>query len=412
MPVRPVPAHRPVHKRHAHQIFVALLLVVLLAVATLGYAAAKPLPAPVTITRPVTAQLRGEPALNWPSYGQAAVAVSGFGVLATHGDQTPTPTASIAKVMTALSVLQRKPLGLHQSGPMITMTQADVDGYNSYLSQDGSVVPVQAGEQISEYQALEGMLLPSGNNMADTLARWAFGSLDDYANYANQFAVEHGWNSLHFAGASGFSSDTTGSATDLTKLGMLAMQNPVIADIVAKPSADLPVAGTVQNYNAVLGYDGVVGLKTGNNDGDLGAFLFAAKQTIAGRQVTIVGTIMDAPSLYRALLDSLPLIRSVSADFKPVTVAAAGQTVGSIQVPWHAPVNLQVKNSVQAVTWPGQQLTGHVELDTVRLPVSQHTVIGKLRFHDPLTKQDKSQNIYAATALPKPGLLWRLQHLW
>ena len=35
---------------------------------------------------------------------------------------------------------------------------------------------VAAGEQISQYQALQAMLIPSANNVADSLARWAFGS--------------------------------------------------------------------------------------------------------------------------------------------------------------------------------------------------------------------------------------------
>ena len=38
------------------------------------------------------------------------------------------------------------------------------------------MVKVQNGEKISQYQALQAMLLPSGNNMADSMARWAFGA--------------------------------------------------------------------------------------------------------------------------------------------------------------------------------------------------------------------------------------------
>jgi D-alanyl-D-alanine carboxypeptidase (penicillin-binding protein 5/6) len=45
---------------------------------------------------------------------------------------------------------------------------------------------VQLGEELSEYQALQALLLPSANNIAETLARWAFGSIDAYNAYANQ----------------------------------------------------------------------------------------------------------------------------------------------------------------------------------------------------------------------------------
>ena len=50
--------------------------------------------------------------IAWPATGQAAIALGTGAVLAVNGQQTAVPIASTAKVITALSVLQQKPLKL------------------------------------------------------------------------------------------------------------------------------------------------------------------------------------------------------------------------------------------------------------------------------------------------------------
>ena len=49
-------------------------------------------------------------AIPWPAYGQSAVGVKGYGVIASSPNQTAKPMASVAKVVTALAVLEQKPL--------------------------------------------------------------------------------------------------------------------------------------------------------------------------------------------------------------------------------------------------------------------------------------------------------------
>jgi D-alanyl-D-alanine carboxypeptidase (penicillin-binding protein 5/6) len=269
--------------------FVLLLLAI-------GYGALALTQPLLSIQGKVTFAMPAKPAtkveLSWPDYGQSAVGISGYGVVATHGTQKAIPTASIAKVITAMAVLRQHPLQVGEQGPDIVLSQADVDSYTSFVAKDGSVVGVALGEHISEYQALQALLLPSANNMAVTLARWAFGSVEAFNTYANGYAKQLGLTSVHMTDPSGYDVTTVASAHDLTVLGSLAMLNPVLAEIVAQPSAKIPVQGTITNYNFQLGDNGNVGIKTGNNDGDKGAFLFAHKQSIDGQEVIVVGTIM------------------------------------------------------------------------------------------------------------------------
>ncbi|MFM1723024.1 D-alanyl-D-alanine carboxypeptidase [Rhodococcus sp. PAM 2766] len=198
----------------------------------------------------------------------------------------PRPTASTAKIITALAVLDRKPLAPGEDGPMLTMTEADADLYRDYADRGGSAVAVGAGQELSEYEMLVGMLLPSANNLADTLAVWAFGSLDEYRTAATELVRSLGMTSTTVGtDASGFSPSTTSTARDLTLLAAAAVRHPVVAEIVARDRAVLSGVGAVYNTNSLLGRPGVVGLKTGTTTEAGGVFLFAAKVGAAGRLV-------------------------------------------------------------------------------------------------------------------------------
>ena len=66
--------------------------------------------------------------------------------------------------MTALVVLEHDPLAAGRSGPAFVVTRHDVVDTDRRRHNDESVVPVQAGERLTERQALLALLLPSANN--------------------------------------------------------------------------------------------------------------------------------------------------------------------------------------------------------------------------------------------------------
>jgi D-alanyl-D-alanine carboxypeptidase (penicillin-binding protein 5/6) len=348
--------------------------------------------------------------LAWPDYGQAAIGATGYGVLATHGEQKPLSTASIAKVMTALAVLRQRPLQVGEQGPEITITQADVDSYRNFVANDGSVVGVALGERITEYQALQALLLPSANNMADTLARWAFGSTDAYVKYANQYAKHLGLNSVRIADASGYDVKTVASARDLTLLGTVAMLNPVFAEIVAQPSAKIPVQGTITNYNYELGESGNVGIKTGNNDGNKGAFLFATKQVIEGQELMVVGTIMGGPDLLTALNDSEPLAQSAANGFSLSTFATKGQKVGSYTIPGQGTVDATASADLKFLTWGGSTFSSSATLRTIDEAEASGAQVGTLTARNTQANTSSSVPVTLSTATKEPSVLWRLTH--
>src|SRR5690606_10140017 len=114
-------------------------------------------------------------------------------------------TASMAKVITALAILEKQPLEAGQAGPTYTLTSHDVAVYHMYAAKNGSVLPVHEGMQLTQYQALQAMLLPSANNIADMMVERVFGSEDAYLEYAHDMLRRMGLSRTVVADASGFS---------------------------------------------------------------------------------------------------------------------------------------------------------------------------------------------------------------
>jgi D-alanyl-D-alanine carboxypeptidase (penicillin-binding protein 5/6) len=256
----------------------------------------------------------GDSGLEWPNSGESAIGFVGHGVLAASGPQAERPTASAAKLITALTALNKYPLQPGQSGPLLTMSRTDLAILRTYANLNGSRIGrMVVGERLSEYQMLEAMMLPSADNMADSLAIWAYGSLPAYQAAANQYLANHDINDTHVGvDASGFDPSTVSTAHDLVLLGEAALQNAVLAGIVAKPGVSgFPLVGAITNTNTLLGQHGIVGVKTGNSDQAGGVFVFAASYTDAnGQKLTVVGAVQGLPNLQTALNAAVPLLVS------------------------------------------------------------------------------------------------------
>ena len=231
----------------------------------------------------------------WPVSGQAAFIREGQSQIQAGPNQHAAPIASVAKVMTAYLVLRDHPLRLGQDGPSIALTDADVADTDRRLAQGESVVPVASGEQLTERQALQALLLPSANNIAAVLARWDAGSVERFVARMNAAARSLGMSRTRYTDPSGYDDATVSTAADQVRVVDRAMGLPVLASIVATPSATLPVAGTVHNTNTLLGRNGFVGVKTGSTDAAGGCFAFRAIRWIGGKRTTITGVVLGQP---------------------------------------------------------------------------------------------------------------------
>ncbi|HSX27887.1 MAG TPA: hypothetical protein VLF60_00355 [Candidatus Saccharimonadales bacterium] len=274
---------------------------------------------PAVALAPVQAPAPFRVSPTWPGHvASAAVGASGYGVLATTGQTSPRPTASLAKVITCLAILQKRPLKLGEQGPSIPITAKDEERYHYYVDQNGSVANVQAGTSITERQALEAMLLPSANNIADTSAVWAFGSLDNYRTYASTMLQQMKLTDTKVGkDASGLDPSTTSTAHDLVLLGEIALKNPVIAEIAAsKETSDIPVAGVMPNYNRLVTQHGYTGLKLGDSDEAGITLMISTDYTFKGKPVTLVGAVMGADRAFGPQDSTYDFMESVKTSMR------------------------------------------------------------------------------------------------
>jgi D-alanyl-D-alanine carboxypeptidase (penicillin-binding protein 5/6) len=258
--------------------------------------------------------------VNWPAdISAAAIGVQDGGVVASYNDTKPRPIASIAKLITALAILEKHPLkDASDFGPNIPITEKDEQLYRDYVAKNGTVVLVKSGVPLPERDALEGMLLPSANNIADTTATWAFGSLKNYHNYANDMLKRLGLHdTVVGVDASGLDPSTKSTASDLVRLGEIALKNPTIAQIVALPAANIPYAGDIPNYNAMVTKYGYTGLKPGESIQAGNTLLFSNNETINGKSTAVVGAILGSEDYKHSNAGALQMMDSLVKTIKP-----------------------------------------------------------------------------------------------
>lgn len=345
--------------------------------------------------------------LDWPKKGQSAIGALGYGVLDTHGNDKPVPIASVAKVLTALAVLKQKPLLKAEQGPIITITAEDITTYQKYADSNGSLVPVQAGEQLTEYQALQALLLPSANNIAVLLVKWAFGSEANYVSFSNSFVKSLGLDHTTVDDASGFSPKTVSTARDLVLLGENAMDNPVLAEIVGQSQANIPVAGVINNVNLLLGHNDIVGIKTGNTDEAGGCYLFAAKHTVEkGYDVVIIGVTIGAPDLSTAIDSSLALLKSTYDNFGITKSINKGDAVGRFSSPWGDATSVTAASEIKGLSWKAQPPKNSLELKP--LDPKKNNPEGEVSAY--FGRKKVSSTLTLDKPITQPTIKWRITH--
>jgi D-alanyl-D-alanine carboxypeptidase (penicillin-binding protein 5/6) len=232
------------------------------------------------------------------SLALAAVFGNTVSSLAATDAETIRPIASVAKTMTALVILETRPVLPGQAGPILTMTQQDVNDYHAIAANGGSFAPVVLGEHLSERDLLIGLMLPSANNFALTAARWIDGSVPAFVHRLNARAAALGMHHTHFADPDGLDRATTSTAADLLLLGETVIKNDALVGVVSTTSSTLPDGTAVQNLNILLGQEpGWVGIKTGWTPAAGGCLLFAARRVLSAGApaLTMVGAVLNQP---------------------------------------------------------------------------------------------------------------------
>jgi serine-type D-Ala-D-Ala carboxypeptidase (penicillin-binding protein 5/6) len=371
-------------------------------------------PPPLVVHRTLAAYVRvpgTAPALAWPREGQAAVEVEGVGSGGTSGGHAPVPIASVAKVMTAYLILLDHPLRAHERGFVISITPAEVQEERQRAALGESTLAVRAGEQITERQALEALLLPSANNIAELLAVHDAGTLASFVARMNNTARKLGMLSTTYTDPSGFDDETVSTAADQLKLARMAMREPAFAAIVDEPSAELPGVGRVANFNGLVENDGYVGVKTGSDRAAGGCLVFAKRVAIAGRRLTVLGVVLgqrEGPLIESALHSAEALGDSAAAALRVETVVPTGTSVLVVKNADGIGATAVTATALQEIGWPGLALA---------IRVTARPAMRRLRAGEQVATvavvgaSAATTGAVASRSLGGPSLGWRIGHL-
>jgi D-alanyl-D-alanine carboxypeptidase (penicillin-binding protein 5/6) len=341
----------------------------------------------------------------WPSNGSSALGVAGINVIGASPDQQPRPIASLVKVMTAYLILKDHPLTRGQPGPEIEITPAHVAGYQARNANGESVVAVKAGTNLTERDLLRGLLLASANNFADILAEWDAGSVEAFIEKMNAEAQALGMKDTRYADAAGLDPSSSSSARDQLTLANVAMTNETFAATVAEVQATLPLAGIVYNTNALLGQDGIVGLKTGWTEEAGACFMFAVRWQVEDRPVLILGVVLGQDTLADAFRSTRSLIPVVEQNLSLVRIGNQGDAVARVVSAWGDSSAAVLSDDAVLVLMPGVQVQTSIELAD-GTTVKDGGELGSLR----LSAGDQQVDVplKASGSVGSPGLLWRL----
>jgi D-alanyl-D-alanine carboxypeptidase (penicillin-binding protein 5/6) len=377
----------------------------------LAFQVLRPLPTIAATTfLPATTRLGATPpSLPWPTTGSAALAVAGLGTIASHGPQTALPLASTAKIMTALVILGDRPLRLTEQGPLVPVTATDVATYQGEKNQGQSVFPVAAGEQLSEYQALQALLIPSGNNIAELLAAWDAGSIGVFVDKMNAKASTLHLAQTHYVDSTGLSPLSIGSPQDLITLAESALKDSVFAEIVAQPEATLPVAGRVFNVNAVIGQGGIVGVKTGSSGAAGACLVFAANVSADNQPAQIFGAIMGLPTLDDVFTSTTNLLNAVVPALHYASVLSTSQVIAEYQAPWGDSATVFAEQDINWVVYDGMVLKQRTDVIKVKAPLASGSSVGTLTLD--LGEHHAQLPLRTTEPIFEPDFFWRLTRL-
>jgi D-alanyl-D-alanine carboxypeptidase (penicillin-binding protein 5/6) len=390
---------------------------------------ASPPRAGVRIDAPATLVLDGQGAvpIPVPTAGSFALSTSTVADVASHNATVERPIGSVAKAMAALVVLEAEPLPAGAGGPSITMTAADVALYHQAVAEGGSNLAVRAGEVLSERDLLLALLLPSADNIAETLAVWVSGNRTTFIARENAMAAAMGMDHTHFADPSGLSPKTESTAADLLILARAVTASPALADLVAVQEARLPDGTLLHNLDILLGHvPGWLGVKTGWTGAAGGCLLFAARRSYgpaSNVSVTVWGAVLGQPKqsatdrahpeLGGAFAAAQNAVSAALGDYVAVDIDHAVPPVtGTVITAWADTTDVQLVSNLGHL-WVPVMPGAALHLTVTRLPplapFARGAIVGRVTGVLNATTSVTWQ-VAATAAINGPSAAWKLVH--
>lgn len=291
-------------------------------------------------------------------------------VIAAKAADRPLPIASTTKLMTAY-------LTLKSLKPNQTVTAAP---YRPIASTE-ILLGLRPGEKIKVRDLLYGLLLPSANDAAQTLAVAAAGSVPAFVSQMNQSAQDLGLANTSYANPIGLDSPNNySSARDLVTLADLLLKNRLFARIVDSPSAVLRSGDTqrrVDTRNTLLNQEPFIdGVKTGHT--------IKAGYVLVGAgtrdSTTLISAVLGTPSEAARDAETLELLNYGFSQYRSSAPVEQGAEFADPKLDYRDDhLSLVAQRTLRVSTREGQRVATTVEApDEVSGAVEKGEVLGEV----------------------------------
>ncbi len=258
-------------------------------------------------------------------YGKTAITIdmkTGEIIYAKDIDKQMYP-ASTTKLLTGLILAENK-----NKNDILKYTEKAKAQPASSLNLD--IHPISVGETLSATDAMDGLLLYSGNDIAYMIAENVGKDDADFTNKMNEKVKQLNLKNTHFVTPNGLHDPNHyTTAYDLSEIANTAFQNPWIKESTGKQKNTIKTSkGTVfiiENRNKLLGKGGCIGGKTGYTS-QAGKCLVTIYER-DGRKIlgVVMNSIYDATDM--AVFNDMEKIINWSYSAKPVALYKAGDTI-------------------------------------------------------------------------------------
>lgn len=304
--------------------------------------------------------------------------------------------ASTTKVMTAILTLENTNLN--------DKTIVSENAVTS-IPDDYSNANLQIGEELTIYDLLKALLIPSANDAAVVLAEHIAGSVENFSSMMNEKAIELGCLNTHFVNPNGIHDENHYStAYDLSLIGRYAMKNDTFKQIVSTTDFSLPATNAYfennryfRNSNLLLHnnykingvsyyYENCTGIKTGYTEPAKDCIIASASKDNLDVTLVILGADKTSDGLSGRYLDCINLFNYAFNNYKMYTIAVANSKLDEANIingtEETKKLDILIQDDIKIFADANldiSTITPKINLNPIILaPISKNSVIGKV----------------------------------
>ncbi len=301
--------------------------------------------------------------------------------------------ASLTKLLTALTAIE-----LGDLDDVLV-----VDDETPY-EVDGSHIALEPGEEITLKDMLHGLLIASGNDVADVISKNYSSYEGEFIELMNEKAEELGALNSNFVNAHGLHDDNHyTTAYDLSKIAKAAYDNKIIRKIVGKTKYTLEATNIkkearhlistnkllvgagygnqiiINNLWVNMKYEGATGMKTGYTP-EAGSCLIGSAE---GNNMSLISVVIDG-STTEVYTDTHKLLNYGFDNFEKINLVDLNEFIKNIEINSGDSkyLSLIASNELNAVIKKDSvdNISESISVKDYNLPIKEGDILGNIEY--------------------------------